>query len=96
MAFTNYILQTLICTTLFFGHGFGLYGSVERTGQILIVLAIWGFQLLLSPWWLARFRYGPLEWAWRSLSYGTRQPFRRVTRSRPPSPRFENPAGGGG
>lgn len=96
MAFTNYILQTLICTTLFFGHGFGLYGSVERTGQILIVLAIWAFQLLLSPWWLARFRYGPLEWAWRSLSYGTRQPFRRAPRPGPPSSHVQNPVGAGG
>jgi len=46
MAFTNYFLQTAICTTLFYGHGFGLFGSVERTGQILIVLGIWIFEIL--------------------------------------------------
>lgn len=70
MAFTNYILQTLICTTIFYGHGLGLFGSVERTGQIAIVAAIWIAQLAISPWWLRRHRYGPLEWVWRRATYG--------------------------
>ena len=78
MAFTNYILQTLIATTIFYGHGLGLFGHVERTGQIAIVLAIWLVQLTLSPLWLRHFRFGPLEWMWRSLTYGERQPFRRT------------------
>ena len=69
MAFTNYILQTVICTTLFYGHGLGLFGQIARTGQILIVFAVWGLQLVLSPLWLRRFRYGPMEWLWRSLAY---------------------------
>ncbi|NNM32961.1 MAG: DUF418 domain-containing protein [Gemmatimonadetes bacterium] len=77
-AFTNYILQTVICTTIFYGHGFGLFGRVERTGQALIVLSVWAFQLAVSPLWLRRFRYGPLEWLWRSLAYKRRQPFRRL------------------
>jgi uncharacterized protein len=77
MALTNYLMQTFICTTLFYGHGFGLYGRVERTGQILIVFAIWAGQLLWSPWWLARFRFGPFEWLWRSLTYWRLQPMRR-------------------
>ena len=77
MALTNYLMQTLICTTLFYGHGFGLYGSVERTGQIGIVFAVWAVQLLWSPWWLARFRFGPFEWLWRSLTYMRLQPMRR-------------------
>lgn len=77
MAFTNYLMQTVICTTLFYGHGFGLFGSVERTGQILIVFAVWAFQLLASPWWLARFRFGPMEWLWRSLTYMRFQPLLR-------------------
>ncbi len=76
MAFSNYLAHTLICTTLFMGHGLGLFGSVERTGQAAIVAAIWVAQLVWSPWWLARFRYGPAEWLWRSLSYMKRQPFR--------------------
>jgi len=77
MALTNYLMQTFICTTLFYGHGFGLYGSVERTGQILMVFAIWAVELLWSPWWLARFRFGPFEWLWRSLTYMRLQPMRR-------------------
>ena len=77
-AFTNYILQTVICTTIFYGHGFGLFGRVERSGQALIVLAVWALQLAVSPLWLRRFRYGPLEWLWRSLAYRRLQPFRRL------------------
>ena len=77
MALSNYLMQTLICTTLFYGHGLGLYGSVERTGQILIVFAVWAVQLLWSPWWMARFRFGPFEWLWRSLTYWRLQPIRR-------------------
>jgi len=77
MAFTNYIMQTLICTTLFYGHGFGLFGQLERTEQAAIVVAVWALQLVVSPIWLRHFLYGPLEWLWRSLSYMQRQPFRR-------------------
>ncbi|MBN1311821.1 MAG: DUF418 domain-containing protein [Anaerolineae bacterium] len=76
MALTNYLLQTIICTTIFYGHGFGLFGQVERNGQILIVLGVWAFQLIASPLWLRYFRFGPAEWAWRSLTYWKPQPFR--------------------
>lgn len=76
MAFTNYILQSFICTLLFYGHGFGLYGQIDRWGQILIVMGIWIVQLVLSPLWLKYFRFGPLEWAWRTLTYGEIQRFR--------------------
>jgi uncharacterized protein len=75
-AFSNYILQTLICTTIFYGHGFGYYGHVDRLGQILIVFGVWTVQLALSTWWMRRFRFGPLEWLWRSLTYCKLQPFR--------------------
>ena len=74
MAFTNYILQSVIATGLFYGYGFGLFGSVERWGQFLIVLFIWAFQLWMSPIWLSKFRFGPLEWLWRSLTYFKFQP----------------------
>jgi uncharacterized protein len=77
MAFSNYILHTLICTTIFYGHGFGLYGKVPRTQQFEIVLVVWVLQLILSPLWLRRFQYGPLEWLWRSLTYLKPQPFLR-------------------
>ncbi|MDQ3171414.1 MAG: DUF418 domain-containing protein [Acidobacteriota bacterium] len=76
MAFTNYILQTILATLIFYGHGLGLFGSVQRTAQAAIVAAIWAVSLIVSPWWLRRYRFGPLEWAWRSLTYGGRQPMR--------------------
>ncbi|MCH8807450.1 MAG: DUF418 domain-containing protein [Planctomycetes bacterium] len=77
MAFTNYLLQSVICTTLFFGQGFGWYGHVERVGQFGVVLGVWAIQLVLSPLWLRSFRFGPAEWLWRSLTYRARQPFKR-------------------
>ncbi|MEM7414472.1 MAG: DUF418 domain-containing protein [Gemmatimonadota bacterium] len=77
MAFTNYIAQSVICTFIFYGHGLGLFGSVDRVGQAAIVLAVWAVQLAWSPWWLNRFHYGPLEWMWRSLVYGKAQRFQR-------------------
>ena len=76
MAFTNYIAQSLICTTLFYGYGFGLYGHLQRYQLYYVVLGVWTVQLLVSPIWLRRFRFGPLEWAWRSLTYMQRQPMR--------------------
>jgi uncharacterized protein len=79
-AFSNYLLQTVICTTIFYGHGFGLFGSVERWTQILIVLAIWIFQILITNIWLKYFRFGPAEWLWRSLTYWKQQPM-KITNS---------------
>ena len=74
MALTNYVSQSVICTLIFYGHGLGLFEQVDRLSQIAIVVAIWVLQLLWSPWWLARFRFGPLEWLWRSLTYMKLQP----------------------
>ncbi len=77
-ALSNYFLQTFLGTLIFYGHGLGLFGQVERTGQLLIVFAIWAFQLIVSPIWLSYFRFGPFEWLWRSLTYWRIQPLRRV------------------
>ncbi len=77
MAFSNYILQSLICTAIFYGHGLGYFGSVERMGQAAVVVFVWLVILILSPIWLSKFKYGPLEWLWRSLAYWHRQPFTR-------------------
>ena len=76
MALTNYITQSIICTLIFYGHGLGLFERVSAPGQVGIVVAIWTLQLAWSPWWLARFRFGPLEWIWRSATYMKRQPMR--------------------
>jgi uncharacterized protein len=77
MAFSNYLSQSAICTLVFTGLGFGLFGRLERYELYFVVAGIWAVQILWSPWWLARFRYGPAEWLWRCLTYGERQPFRR-------------------
>jgi uncharacterized protein len=76
MAFTNYLLQTVICTTVLYGHGFGLFGRVQRWQQAVIVVVVWVAQLGLSPVWLRRFRFGPAEWLWRTLTYLRAQPMR--------------------
>jgi uncharacterized protein len=76
MAISNYLLQTLICTTLVYGYGFGLYGQVGAAAGVLLTLAIYALQIPLSVWWLRHFRFGPVEWLWRSLTYGQRQPMR--------------------
>jgi len=73
MAFSSYILQTLICTILFYGHGFGLIGQVPRWGQLAITVGVWIAVVVVSNLWLARFQFGPLEWLWRSLTYKKRQ-----------------------
>ena len=76
MALTNYLMQSVLCTWIFYGYGLSLYGRVERPGQLMIVLGIWVFQLIVSPLWLRHLRFGPAEWFWRSLTYGRRQPMR--------------------
>ena len=82
-ALTNYLLQTVICTTIFYGHGLGWFGSVERVGQAGVVAGVWAAQLIASSLWLRRYRFGPAEWAWRSLTYGIRPPLRRVITPEP-------------
>ncbi len=76
MALTNYLLQSVICASLFFGYGLGLFGHVGRFWLWGFILGIWLLQLVVSPWWLARFRFGPAEWLWRTLTYWRLQPLR--------------------
>jgi uncharacterized protein len=70
-AFSNYILQTVLATSIFYGHGLGLFGRVSRVDALGVVVAIWAVQVPLSVLWLRYFRYGPLEWLWRALTYRT-------------------------
>lgn len=79
MAFTNYIMHSLVCSIIYNGHGLGLFGSIDRIWQQPITLAIFALQLWYSPLWLKRYRFGPLEWIWRALTYWHQPPFRRVT-----------------
>ncbi|WP_338753359.1 DUF418 domain-containing protein [Bacillus sp. FJAT-52991] len=69
MAFTNYISQSIICTFLFGPFAFGVYGKLHLTTGIMIAIAIYVFQVFFSKWWLSKFRYGPLEYVWRSITY---------------------------
>ena len=77
MALTNYLTQSIICSLIFYGHGFALFGQVERTGQVLVIFAVWALQMIWSPLWLEKYKFGPFEWLWRSLTYMKLQPFRR-------------------
>lgn len=73
-AFSNYLGTSLLMTFIFYGWGLGYYGSVGRAELYLFVLGAWALMLLWSQPWLMRFRYGPLEWLWRSLAKGQAQP----------------------
>ena len=74
MVFTNYLMQSIICTFLFYGYGMGYFGSLTFYQLYFIVAEIWLIQTVFSVVWLHYFRFGPLEWLWRSLTYGKRQP----------------------
>ena len=77
MALTNYLLQSVICSLIFTGAGFGLVGTLDRFELYPLVLAIWVLQLWLSPLWLERYQFGPVEWLWRALTYGHAPAMRR-------------------
>lgn len=79
MAFTNYLMQSIICGFIFYGVGLRWYGAVERYELYLITFGIWIFQVIFSNVWLKYYRFGPLEWVWRSLTYWKKQPFKRST-----------------
>lgn len=76
MALTNYIMQTVILAAIFHGYAGGMFGQISRAPQMLIVIAILVFQLYFSAWWLGKYRFGPLEWLWRSMTYKSVQPMK--------------------
>jgi uncharacterized protein len=80
-AFTNYLGTSIVVTLFFNGYGLGWYGYFERWQSYLVVIPVWALILLWSKPWLERFEYGPLEWLWRSLARGKRQPFVKVPRA---------------
>ncbi len=77
MAFSNYIGTSLVMTLVFQGWAGGLYGQLDRAGLLVVVVLAWVLMLAWSKPWLERFRYGPLEWLWRCLTYGKLFPLRR-------------------
>ena len=81
MALSNYLTHTILCTTIFYGWGLGLFGHLGRFQMMGIVVGVWILQLITSPIWLARYRFGPAEWMWRSLTYGKAQRMRGEPRA---------------
>ncbi|MBV9987931.1 MAG: DUF418 domain-containing protein [Chitinophagaceae bacterium] len=78
MAFTNYLMQSICCAIIFYGFGFRMFGKLERYQEYYFVFGIWLFQIIFSNLWLKYFRFGPLEWVWRSLTYWRKQPLKRT------------------
>jgi uncharacterized protein len=76
MALTNYLLQSLLCTLVFYGYGLALWGRLGYAAQLLLAATIFALQAAASHWWLARFRFGPMEWLWRWATYGQRPAMR--------------------
>ena len=82
MAFTNYLGQSLILGWIFYGYGFGLFGRLSIVTAFSIGVVVYVVQVTISAWWLARYRYGPVEWLWRTLMYGTWQQCGALVRAR--------------
>jgi uncharacterized protein len=85
MAFTNYIAQSIVFGGIFYGYGLGLFGQLGVMSALGIGLAVYFIQVLVSAWWLGRYRYGPVEWLWRTLMYGAAQPMRLSVTPKPMS-----------
>ncbi|WP_242112608.1 DUF418 domain-containing protein [Luteimonas aquatica] len=81
MALTNYLTQTLVCTGVFYGIGLGVGPRFGTASWLVLWVPLFAAQMAFSRWWLARFRFGPMEWLWRTLTYGRRQPMRPVPAS---------------
>ena len=77
MALTNYLGQSLLASLVFYGYGLAMWGRIPPAGLVVLALVVFALQVLASRWWLQRYRFGPLEWLWRWLTYGTRPALRR-------------------
>ncbi len=76
MAFTNYLAQSLIFGWVFYGYGLGLFGKLGASSALTLGVALYVAQVIFSRWWLKRYLFGPVEWLWRTLMYGTLQPMK--------------------
>jgi uncharacterized protein len=77
MAFTNYLGQSFLMGLFFYGIGFGMFGKLHRYEIYYVVAVTWFIQIIFSHAWLRYFRFGPMEWIWRQLTYWKRLPIRR-------------------
>ncbi len=75
---TNYLFTGLVAAFISFSWGLGLYGKISVWQGLLLVLMIFPIQMLASQWWMARYNFGPVEWLWRSFTYGKLQPMDRI------------------
>ena len=78
MALSNYLLQSIVWTLVFYGYGLDLWQEIDRLWHPLLVVGFFALQVAASYWWLKQFRFGPAEWLWRSITYLQWQPFRRT------------------
>ncbi len=82
MGLSNYLFQSMVCTLIFYSYGLGFFNQVGIAAGLLLAIAIYAIQIPISHWWMARFRYGPAEWLWRSLTYMQPQAMRRSVTTR--------------
>jgi len=81
MAFTNYLAQSVICGWIFYGYGLSQFGRLGVAATLAIGIFVYVAQVVFSAWWLRRYRFGPVEWLWRSCMYGAPQPMRATVNS---------------
>ncbi len=77
MALINYLMQSVICCFIFMNYGFGWFAKVGQVYLMLIGIGIYFFKVLFSHWWFGWFRFGPMEWLWRSATYWKWQPMKK-------------------
>src|SRR5262249_32601294 len=77
MALTDYLTQSIVCTVFYYNYTTGLYGRVGPAAGLIPTVLLYGAQVVFSNWWLTRFRFGPMEWLWRGMTYGTLPSLRR-------------------
>ncbi|MCL1635672.1 DUF418 domain-containing protein [Luteimonas sp. SX5] len=83
MALTNYLMQTAVCSAIFYGYGLGIGPGYGTVAWFVVWALLFSAQMAVSRWWLMRFRFGPMEWLWRSLTYGRLQPMRSAVLASP-------------
>lgn len=83
MALSNYLLQSILATLIFYNYGLGLYGKISPTVGLILTIGIFLVQIRISAWWFERYRYGPVEWLWRVLTYRRKPQSHRATAGEP-------------
>jgi uncharacterized protein len=70
MALSNYLFQSIVCTTIFYSYGLGLYGKIGTALGLALAVVFFTGQVFISKYWFKHFQFGPVEWVWKSLTYG--------------------------